>query len=258
MNVQLIANEQDQDRAQCGKDEPGGMKSLVCRAGKHVANAPADDRSDDAEHDRPEERHVHVHHVLRDNARDQPNKYVPDQVKHTFPPRSRTSSSIRPPFWRRSEVSRQTDSRFGLCVFVSGRGFLLSDLPVSSVFLRVLCGRGLWLSDHQITRDHRIIRSLSDQCHLGDQRLCFSDPGDDARCRRFRRSTNSPPPPIFQLLLQTKHFLYSTLGRPLRGAWVALGWPKGDPWVTQTQSQTQSQSAEGCKFCAFDFDLAKC
>src|SRR5579864_8773169 len=83
MNVQLIANEQDQDRAERGKNEASGMKSLVCRARKHVANAAANDRPDDAEHDGPEERHVHVHHIFCDNARDQPNKYIPDQVKHT-------------------------------------------------------------------------------------------------------------------------------------------------------------------------------
>jgi hypothetical protein len=47
------------------------------------------------------------------------------------------------------------------------------------------------------------------------------------------RSTDVPilcaPPPIFKVVLQTKHFRNSTLGRPLRGAWVALGWPKGHP-----------------------------
>jgi hypothetical protein len=53
MNLQFIANEEDQDRAQCGKNETGRMISFVCRARKHVANAAADDRSDDAELDRP-------------------------------------------------------------------------------------------------------------------------------------------------------------------------------------------------------------
>jgi len=48
-----------------------------------------------------------------------------------------------------------------------------------------------------------------------------------------------PHPGIFQVLLQTKHFRNSTLGPPLRGAWVALGWPLGHPSVTQSQSQTQ-------------------
>ena len=43
MNVQLIANEKNQDRAQCGEDEAGGMISAVCRAPKHVGNGAADD-----------------------------------------------------------------------------------------------------------------------------------------------------------------------------------------------------------------------
>jgi hypothetical protein len=51
--------------------------------------------------------------------------------------------------------------------------------------------------DYPITRDHPINRSLS------------------------------PPPPIFQLLLQTKHLSNSTLGRPLRGAWVEMH-PRGE------------------------------
>ena len=78
MNVQLIANEENQDRAQCGKNEAGGMISAVCRAPKHVGNGAADDRSDDAEHDRPEDRHVRVHHRFRDNPRDLPNKNIPN------------------------------------------------------------------------------------------------------------------------------------------------------------------------------------
>jgi hypothetical protein len=32
MNLQLIANEENQDRTQGGKNEPGGMKSFVFRA----------------------------------------------------------------------------------------------------------------------------------------------------------------------------------------------------------------------------------
>jgi hypothetical protein len=61
-NPQLIANEENQNRAQRGKNEAGGMVSFVCRARKHVANAATDDRSDDAEHDGPEDRDVHMHH----------------------------------------------------------------------------------------------------------------------------------------------------------------------------------------------------
>jgi hypothetical protein len=70
MNLQLKANEENQDRAQCGKNEAGGMISSVYRARKHVGNGAAHDRSDDAEHDRPEDRYVHVHHRFRDNPRD--------------------------------------------------------------------------------------------------------------------------------------------------------------------------------------------
>ena len=62
MNPQLIANEENQDGAKCGKNEAGGMISFIRRARKHVANAAADDRSDDAEHNRPEESDVDVHH----------------------------------------------------------------------------------------------------------------------------------------------------------------------------------------------------
>lgn len=67
MNVQPKANVQNQDRAQCGQNQASGVISFVCRARKHVGNAAADNRSDDAEHDRPEDRHVHVHHRFRDN-----------------------------------------------------------------------------------------------------------------------------------------------------------------------------------------------
>jgi len=37
------------------------MVSFVCRTRKHVGNGAAQDRSDDAEHDRPEDCHVHLH-----------------------------------------------------------------------------------------------------------------------------------------------------------------------------------------------------
>jgi hypothetical protein len=49
-----------------------------------VGNAAADDRSDYAQHDCPERRYVHVHHRFRDDPRDQPDKNIPDEVKHTF------------------------------------------------------------------------------------------------------------------------------------------------------------------------------
>jgi hypothetical protein len=71
------------------------MISFICRARKHVGNAAADDRSDDAEHDCPENRYVHVHHRFRDDARDEPNKHIPDQVKHTFYPSFRNGLSTK-------------------------------------------------------------------------------------------------------------------------------------------------------------------
>jgi hypothetical protein len=59
MNLQLIANEENEDRAQCRKNEiqqDDIVRLFVCRARKHVANAAVDDRFDDAR--------------FRDNARD--------------------------------------------------------------------------------------------------------------------------------------------------------------------------------------------
>jgi hypothetical protein len=56
MDIQLIANKEKQDRAEGGKNEAGGMITFVSRARKHVGNSAADDRTDDAEHDRPEDR----------------------------------------------------------------------------------------------------------------------------------------------------------------------------------------------------------
>jgi len=64
------------------------------------------------------------------------------------------------------------------------------------------------------------------------------DIGDHVRSRR----SSLPNPSFFNSCCKQNHLFHSRLGRPLRGAWVALGWPKRDPRVTQ--SQTQSQSAE--------------
>jgi hypothetical protein len=85
MDVQLKTNIEKQDRAKRGKNDSGGMKSSTWR-GKQVCNGPADDRSDDAEDDRPENRHVNVQHRFGDNSRDQTHHNVPDQVNHIFSP----------------------------------------------------------------------------------------------------------------------------------------------------------------------------
>jgi len=45
------------------------------------------------------------------------------------------------------------------------------------------------------------------------------------------------PPGFFHRSLETNGLQESTLASPLRDAWVALAWPKRDPWVTQSQSQ---------------------
>jgi hypothetical protein len=62
MNVQLIANEENQDRTQCGKNQAGGVKAIVCGARKHVCDGTPKDGSDDAKYDRPKGRYVHMHH----------------------------------------------------------------------------------------------------------------------------------------------------------------------------------------------------
>jgi hypothetical protein len=78
MNLQLIADVENQDRAQRRENEAGGMISFISGARKHVSNGAAEDRSDDAEHDRPEHGYVHVHHRFRDKPRNQPNENVPE------------------------------------------------------------------------------------------------------------------------------------------------------------------------------------
>jgi hypothetical protein len=77
-DMQLNAQVENQDRPNCGKNEAGGMKSSCRRRRKQVGNGAADDRPDDAKHDCPKERHVHVHHRFRDDPRDQSNNNVPD------------------------------------------------------------------------------------------------------------------------------------------------------------------------------------
>ena len=53
-NPQLVADKENQDRPERGKNEAGGMVSFVCRPRKYVGDGAADDRSNDAEHNRPE------------------------------------------------------------------------------------------------------------------------------------------------------------------------------------------------------------
>jgi hypothetical protein len=62
MNVQFIANEENQDRTQRRKNQACGMESIVCGARKHVGNGTPKYGSDDAEYDRPKDRNVHMHY----------------------------------------------------------------------------------------------------------------------------------------------------------------------------------------------------
>jgi hypothetical protein len=43
MDVQFIASEENQDRAQRGKNQAGGMKAIICGARKHVGNGTPKD-----------------------------------------------------------------------------------------------------------------------------------------------------------------------------------------------------------------------
>jgi hypothetical protein len=70
MNLQFVADEQNQDRTQRGKNESGGVISFVFRAQKHVGKSAAEERSDDAENNRPEDCYVHMQHRFRDEPRD--------------------------------------------------------------------------------------------------------------------------------------------------------------------------------------------
>jgi len=84
------------------------MKALVCRRSEHVSYGPADDGADNTEHDGPEDGHMHVHHGLRYDARDQADQDIPNEVKHKpsqtiskLPPRLR-SFMRKPPVTARS------------------------------------------------------------------------------------------------------------------------------------------------------------
>ena len=84
MDFQLVANVENHDRAQCGKNEASGVIPIVSRAKNDVGNAAAEKRSDDAEDDCPGHRQVHMHHRPCDNPRDKPDNDIPDYVKHTY------------------------------------------------------------------------------------------------------------------------------------------------------------------------------
>jgi hypothetical protein len=84
MDLQLGANEENQDRTQSGKNEASGMVSLILRAKNHVGNAAAEERSNNAKHDRPKHRKVLVHRRFREKPRAKTDQNVPEYVKHAF------------------------------------------------------------------------------------------------------------------------------------------------------------------------------
>jgi len=86
VNPQFEADVENQDGADGGEDDAGGMIPFVFRTQEQVGHGAAEERSDDAKDDRPEEAHVHVHDRFRDDSRDQPDQQIPDQVKHCSPP----------------------------------------------------------------------------------------------------------------------------------------------------------------------------
>ena len=55
-----------------GENESSAYSKFVFRTRKHVGNGAADDRSDDAGHDRPEDRHMHVHRRFCDTPETSP------------------------------------------------------------------------------------------------------------------------------------------------------------------------------------------
>jgi hypothetical protein len=84
MDLQLVADEENEDRAKRRKYQTRGMEACAARTRKHVGDCSAKERPDDSEHDCPKDRHVRVHDRFGDRACDQANKDVPDKVKHIF------------------------------------------------------------------------------------------------------------------------------------------------------------------------------
>jgi hypothetical protein len=77
------------------------MKFTSCAGWiKQVGHGAADNRADDTEHDCPHDREMRVHERLCDTTHEEPNKDIPNEMKHYFlllPPDSAeiNRSSIR-------------------------------------------------------------------------------------------------------------------------------------------------------------------
>src|SRR5207249_4082950 len=84
-NVELVFVPEPQHQ-QCAEDrnDYSGRMKLRARLGtrKDVRHESADNRTNNAEPDRPHKTHVHVHERFRSPPRDQTNDDVPNQMKH--------------------------------------------------------------------------------------------------------------------------------------------------------------------------------
>ena len=61
MDAQFVANEQNNNCTQRREQDPGGVIAFVCRPREYVRHGPADDGTNNAEHDGPEDGHMDVH-----------------------------------------------------------------------------------------------------------------------------------------------------------------------------------------------------
>ena len=61
MDVQLVADEQNEDRAERRKDNARRMEAWVAGLRKNMSDGSTKKRTDDAERNCPEDRHVYVH-----------------------------------------------------------------------------------------------------------------------------------------------------------------------------------------------------
>lgn len=62
MDLELVADEENENRTQRGEDQTGWVITFIRGPGKHVGDCAPEDGTDNSEDDRPEDRHVRVHH----------------------------------------------------------------------------------------------------------------------------------------------------------------------------------------------------
>jgi hypothetical protein len=67
---QFVADKEDENRTKGRKNKTSRMVSLVCRPRKQVSYSRAENRTDNAEHDRPKDRHMNVRDRFSDRRGD--------------------------------------------------------------------------------------------------------------------------------------------------------------------------------------------